>query len=117
MNDITAKSDYAFLVAGLVSAVLTLVLGAFWLFVFVLGTGVIFSIALFTTESLLQRRRPVSARPPLPRRMLAGLIVALSYPCGVIGFVAFVSLVDRLGVDYRNFLGLIIAGVVSSFGF
>jgi hypothetical protein len=112
-----SKSEYAFVVAGLVSALLTLILGAFSLIIFVLGTGVIFSIALFTTDSMLLHGRPVSGQTPLSRRLLAGLFVALSYTCGVICFVAFVSLVDRLGIDYRNFLGLIIAGVVSSFGF
>src|SRR5579863_930804 len=117
MNSIATKSEYAFVAAGLVSAFLTLALGAFWLIVFVFGTGVIFSIALFTTDSMLQRRRSGSARTPLSRRVLAGIIVALSYPCGVIGFAAFGSFVDRLGVDFRNLLGLIVGGVISSFAF
>jgi len=52
-NCMNSKSEHAFVAAGLLSALLTLVLGAFWLIFFVLGTGVIFSTALFTTESLL----------------------------------------------------------------
>lgn len=112
-----AKYELVFTLAGLCSALVTLALGAFWLTVLVLATGLILSIALLTTEDLAQRRWPLAVRTPLSRRLLAAGVVALSYPCGVVVFVVTVSAFDRLETGLRNILGLSVSGIFLSVAF
>lgn len=118
IRDATTKRP--FVVAGLCSALLTLALGAFWLMVLVLGTGLIFAAILLTTDSLLNRNGPVSARTPFSRRMLAGTIVTLSYPCGVMIFIVNGMLLECAGINSRILFaicGTSVAGIFSSFVF
>ena len=104
-------------IVGFCSGLLTLALGAFWIGILVLGTGVIFAIALFMADDLLRREQPSSIQGLRSRRVLAGIIVSFSYLSGVAFFIAIISLLDGLGISTRNLLGLSAASVVTSFGF
>jgi|SRR5579872_29926 len=121
MNEIAPmKSEHLFMLAGLASALITLTLGGFWIVVFELGTGFIFAVALFTAESLLQRRSRVSARTSLWKRLSAGAIVAISYVIGVMIVATVGVLFDRLGVRSRTLTlvcGMSVAGTSTSFAF
>jgi len=114
-----ARSENVFALVGLLSALLTIVLGGFWLGFFVLGTGLIFGAGLFTTDSLMQGQS-ASAQKPLSRRLLAGAIVAVSYPCSVIILIAVGMLLERLGFTSRTLIyicGMGIAGVFAALAF
>jgi hypothetical protein len=115
MNEHTKVNVFA--VAGFCSGLLTLALSAFWVAILVLGAGVIFAIALFAADGLQRREQSDSGQDSRSRRVLAGIIVSLSYPCGAMVFIAIVSLLDGLGISTRNLLGLSAASLVMSFGF
>jgi hypothetical protein len=117
MNDSAgARTGRIFALAGLCSALITLTLGAFWLAIFVGGAGLIFSVALLSTESIL-RRHSHSDRITFPRKLLAAAIVTVSYPCGVLVFAAMVSGLDNLPIEIRNSVAVTAAAVVSAFSF
>ena len=116
MNEHTTKAN-VFAVAGFCSGLLILTLGAFWFVILVLGTGVIFAFALFTTDGLLRRGKSDSMPVSRSRRLLAWIIVFLSYPVGVAVFIGVGSLLDGLGINTRNLVGLSAASLATSFGF
>lgn len=111
------KSEYVFAIAGLLSAILTILLGARWLLVLVLGAGLIFGVVLFVTERLFRQRRSSSAHARVARRLLAAVAVTLAYPCGVAVFITLLSLSDRPLMVYWNIGSLIAAGVIATFLF
>jgi hypothetical protein len=116
MNEHTTKAR-VFAVAGFCSGFLTLVLGTLWAVIFVVGAGIILATALFTVDGLLWRGQSDSMQGSRSRRILAGIIVSLSYPSGVVVFIAVTSLLDGIGINTRNLLGLSAASVITSFGF
>jgi hypothetical protein len=116
MNEHNTKANI-FAAAGFCSGMLTLALGTFWIGILVLGAGLILAMALFTVDGLLWRGQSDSRQGSRARRILAGIIVSLSYPSGVGVFIAVTSLLDGVGINTRNLLGLSAAGVVASLGF